>query len=131
MRSVKTGDLSLVHSKYLLQLKLYLYFWSKIKKTKNVRGQLVIINCTNFQRVFTEVGLDSPAMEQFLEDQLIKIVKKVGEQLRRKNERLNEVRSLTFPFPRMRKYQGQLIESIQSALLLGESLLISAPTGIG
>ena len=131
LRSVKTGDLSLVHSKYLLQLKLYLYFWSKIKKTKNVRGQLVIINCTNFQRVFTEVGLDSPAMEQFLEDQLIKIVKKVGEQLIRKNERLNEVRSLTFPFPRMRKYQGQLIESIQSALQLGESLLISAPTGIG
>ena len=131
LRAIKQGDLSLVFSTHLLQLKLYLYFWSKIEKTKNVRGRLVIINCTNLQSFCTEVELDILAMERFLEDQLVKIVKEVGEQLKRKNKRLSETRLLAFPFPRMRKYQDQLIKSIQSALELGQSLLISAPTGSG
>ena len=45
LRSVKTGDLSLVHSKYLLQLKLYLYFWSKIKNKLAIAQPKIIYNC--------------------------------------------------------------------------------------
>lgn len=131
-RSQPADDL-IVSNTYLLQLRLYIYLWSRIHGDDRVRGRLVIISCSDQHSSSIDVSGDPPVMKNFLETQIRKVLREVRRTLQKdKEEESNRrIRPLLFPFPQMRRHQEKMIEAIESALQSHQPLLVSAPTGIG
>ena len=126
---VEAGEESPVVPAHLLQLKVYVHLWMKTHAADDVRGRLVVISCSDRSSHCLEVESDPPAMDRFLEMRIREILARLQRSARREEAR--GLPPLRFPYPRMRKGQAELVESIEEALQSSRPLLVSAPTGIG
>ncbi|MYC82217.1 MAG: hypothetical protein F4X19_09020 [Acidobacteria bacterium] len=126
---VEAGEESPVVPAHLLQLKVYVHLWMKTHAADDVRGRLVVISCSDRSSHCLEVESDPPAMDRFLEMRIREILARLQPSARREEAR--GLPPLRFPYPRMRKGQAELVESIEEALQSSRPLLVSAPTGIG
>lgn len=127
---VEAGKESPVVPAHLLQLKVYVHLWMKTHAPDEVRGRLVVISCSDRSSHRLEVESDAPSMDRFLESRVREILAELQRGARREEE-ARGLPPLRFPYPRMRKGQAELAESIEEALQSGCPLLVSAPTGIG
>lgn len=126
---VEAGEEAPVVPAHLLQLKVYVHLWTKTHAADEVRGRLVVISCSDRSSHCLEVESDTPAMDRFLEIRIREILARLQRSARREEAR--GLPPLSFPYPRMRKGQAELVESIEEALQSSRPLLVSAPTGIG
>ncbi|MFN8007026.1 MAG: ATP-dependent DNA helicase [Terriglobia bacterium] len=117
--------------RYFLQLKLYLYFWSQLDVGAKVLGHLVVINADGQDLATWEVPLNAAEMQNFISDQLEKMILAAEAAEQRRAAITSQDANLAFPYPHMRPYQDSMIEAIETALQNQENLLVSAPTGIG
>ncbi|MEW5977694.1 MAG: ATP-dependent DNA helicase [Acidobacteriota bacterium] len=124
-------DPARVPFEYLLQLDLYLYLWSQIAETGQVRGCLVLLTPDGEGRGVLERPLRAEETAAFVHRQIRALI--TAEEVRhsRLDERLVWGERLSFPFPARRVHQDEMVQEIEAALAGGQNLLISASTGIG
>jgi DNA excision repair protein ERCC-2 len=120
-----------VQASYVLQLKIYLYLWMQLHPEITVSGRLILISCEPEGTVALPVSPDTASVEALIAERLQQIVNAEEEACQRRSVKEAKAEAVPFPFPHFRKYQDRMIEAISDALQNQQSLLVSAPTGIG
>jgi DNA excision repair protein ERCC-2 len=116
--------------RYRLQLQLYLYFvW--VSGVRNLEGVLTLISLVDGGRYGFTIDFDPTSIESLIRDTLRQVISewRAGE-LRAETKRQLAPR-VQFPFPEMRRYQSQMMERIEEALLERKNVMVCAPTGVG
>ena len=116
---------------YQYQLKLYSHFLQKQFPEAQIQSRLLYINLTDEKTHIVEIAYNSDEVQGYIERRLSHILGKliIEEELRRAKRKASE--KMIFPFPELRPYQTEMIQSVERALSEHTSLLISAPPGIG
>jgi DNA excision repair protein ERCC-2 len=113
------------------QVEIYLHLLAHARPDKPAFGKLVYLNLpTNKKRIF-EIPYDRAEVERSILDVAATLIER---EIRRAEERQQKIQmalQFSFPFPKMRLGQQDMIEAIQEALRAGSSLLLEAPTGLG
>ena len=119
------------HPYYAAQLKLYMYFLSRLYPEKEIRGVLTYFSLKNSQTKEIELKFKKEEFEEFF----ISLIKELVELEKREDEwrekRDLSIKDLAFPFKDLRKGQDELMRQVFSVIEKGEHLMIEAPTGIG
>lgn len=115
---------------YCLQLKTYGYFhWLEHKKIPDLTIHLV--SSRNGDTADFDLRLDLAKYEEWLDLRLKELVEEAKLAEKRIKRRNNAAKSFTFPFPKPRSGQVELIETIEEGMRENRPMLIQAPTGLG
>ncbi|MCH8842206.1 MAG: DEAD/DEAH box helicase, partial [SAR324 cluster bacterium] len=113
-----------------LQLVFYqlLYF---LERDLRPLGRLVYVGLTDGAREELYLEFDESTARRMLDLRLNAYLHRLEAWRKEAAEKQRQATGLTFPFPQRRPGQGEMVAAVEEALEAGESLLISAPTGIG
>lgn len=115
---------------YCLQLKTYGYIhWKKTGKLPQL--QLHLVSTRNGEAEDLALKLDLVQFEKWLQRRATELVEEIRQEEKRIKRRQKAAQNFEFPFAQPRRGQVELIESIQSGMLLNEPMLLQAPTGLG
>lgn len=115
---------------YRNQLRLYCYFLQQTGYA-DVKGVLVFINLLDRSQMTISINYDASETNAFLQQRLHYLLSRIRENQVRASSRMESGKKLEFPYSSMRTYQDEMVSDIGDALSNRESILISAPTGIG
>lgn len=116
---------------FLLQLKMYLFMHLRSCTDDQVRGQMLIVSLKNGREKPLEINYDDEVFSSYVDSRVKQLINEHKAQLRREVRRKNLSKALTFPFRNQRRFQEDLILSIQEIVENGGQALVQAPTGIG
>lgn len=115
---------------YCLQLKTYGYFyWLQNNKIPDLC--LHIVSSRNAESVDLTLKLDIPQYEEWLHRRLDELVEEVKLDEKRILRRQKAAKAFTFPFPKPRSGQIELIQTIEEGMQENRPMLLQAPTGLG
>lgn len=115
---------------YVLQLKTYGYIhWLKHKEIPDL--SLHLVSSRNGDTMDFDVRLDLGSYEAWLDVRLKELVEEAKLAEKRIKRRVKASGSFTFPFPKPRSGQVELIETIEEGMKENRPMLIQAPTGLG
>lgn len=118
------------YANYCRQLNIYCYLLEQMGLTP-VQGFLVFVNLVDQNKKPIEIAYNSETTTQFIYRRLDLILQQVRQMRADSERKQSSANNLRFPFPQMRNFQDEMIDDIDGALLSAQSVLISAPTGIG
>ncbi len=122
---------------YRLQLELYvLIFGASIGASSEaalpVSGRLILRNLAgDGSQAAVDLSPDLPGLRIWMEGRLDLVIDRLEAEEAAREVRRAAAGRIAFPFPRLRRHQGELIEEVRTALERGEQLLACAPTGVG
>ncbi|MRR55900.1 MAG: ATP-dependent DNA helicase [Deltaproteobacteria bacterium] len=115
---------------YGLQLLSYGYFhWREHQVSPALSFHLVSSRSGEAENL--DISLDLPLYEQWLESRLDELVIEAKQAVKRAARRRKIAAGFTFPFPKPRPGQIELMQEIEQGMAEGKPLLIQAPTGLG
>ncbi len=115
---------------YILQLQYYIWLLEK-KTGKEVKGLLVFIPIAAGSIEKTEVDFDETAVLNHFRKRIESIIEEATLRHEWQIEQRRFAEKLEFPFTSKRKYQQEMMDETETALLRGQDLMVSAPTGVG
>jgi DNA excision repair protein ERCC-2 len=125
---LKAGPISRA---YLLQLKIYLYFWLNDHPDTPASGHLIYIDPEGKVLAKHEVQPEVDQTRALVEEALTRLIAGHEAALAVRSIKQLQSAGLGFPFPQMRRHQDRMIELVEETLREGGQALIAAPTGIG
>jgi len=114
----------------VLQLQVYLYLLAA-QTGKETTGYLVIVGIDQHSTERVEVDFDAERIKGLIVGRTRGLLAEHRKRKERQAQQKRTAEGLAFPFPEMRKYQDEMIETIEESLERRKNLLISAPTGVG
>ncbi|WP_058532940.1 ATP-dependent DNA helicase [Legionella saoudiensis] len=115
---------------YWLQLQIYGYIhWLKTKAIPKLN--LVIVSLRNKKTYPLVLEFNQDAFEAWLNRRLEELVLEIKESKKRIKHRKHHCSQLSFPFPKPRPHQKELMEFVESSMKHKRPMLIQAPTGLG
>jgi DNA excision repair protein ERCC-2 len=115
---------------YLLQLRTYGYMhWLQNNYKPDLT--LLLVSSRNNETFEMKIPLDVFSYENWLKRRLEELVIEAAAAEKRSARRKKASGSLVFPFPKPRKGQIDLIETIEQGLKEKQVMLLQAPTGLG
>jgi DNA excision repair protein ERCC-2 len=116
---------------FRLQLRLYALCLARARPGVTVRCRLVLTSVIDGSRRELEVAFDPDRTERRLVARVRAVIRAARRSAERARVRAEAARGLTFPFPRPRPGQNELMAVITDGLEAGRPVLATAPTGIG
>ncbi|MBI2213946.1 MAG: DEAD/DEAH box helicase family protein [Acidobacteria bacterium] len=118
---------------YLYQLHLYAWFLSRREEYAShaFAPQLVLIDLVSGEAKTIESPFDAHAVEETFRNSLEALVGRLESERALRMAKSAWAESIEFPHDRMRPFQVEMIAAVERAVREGETLLVSAPTGIG
>ena len=116
--------------KFKLQVQTYAYLLAK-KYSIPIKCRLLLVSLINRDEIAVEVTFCQDQFEDFFEERLKQVI--LAEMHRQKNigRRKQNGKKMNFPFEPRRKYQTELIETVEDGVGNNSQMLLQAPTGIG
>ncbi|MEO6488173.1 MAG: ATP-dependent DNA helicase, partial [Thermoanaerobaculia bacterium] len=119
--------------RHLYQLLLYALFLSRLPDYSGFEfaPQLVLIDLVSGDTKIVDTEFDHESVTETLHDSLERLVEKIetAQALRAAKRAFAE--ALAFPYDNVRPYQQDMVDAVAHAVRERESLLVSAPTGVG
>ncbi len=118
---------------FLYQLHLYAWFLSRREEhaTLSFAPQLVLIDLVTGEAKTIESPFDGDAVAETFRASVEALVRRLESERALRMAKSAWAESIEFPHERMRPFQQEMISSVERAVREGETLLISAPTGVG
>ena len=116
--------------RYYTQLRLYLYFLEE-QGLKEIQGRLILISLIDQGISTMPLEFEGGEVQSTIETKVREIIRIHEEEMKRDNLRKEAAGRVEFPFLKLRRYQGEMMESVEKALEEKQNLLLEAPTGIG
>jgi DNA excision repair protein ERCC-2 len=115
---------------YRTQVQYYMWLLSG-QLGRKVSGRIVFIGIADGGIHTEDVRLNKATLARHLRNRIAGIIE--DEQLRHewRAKQQEFAQRLKFPFPVKRRYQQEMMDDVESALLKGNDIMISAPTGVG
>ncbi|HEX8155688.1 MAG TPA: ATP-dependent DNA helicase [Thermoanaerobaculia bacterium] len=119
--------------RHLFQLLLYSLFLSAQPDFDGFEfaPQLVLIDLVSGETKLIDTEFDRAKVAETLQGSLRKLIEDVEAERSLRIAKRAFAETLQFPYDRMRPYQQEMISAVARAIYQSESLLVSAPTGIG
>ncbi|NQT82559.1 DEAD/DEAH box helicase family protein, partial [bacterium] len=114
----------------ILQLQVYVFILTS-QKEKEVAGYLVFVGLEDELTERVEVDFALDRVERFIVGRVRGLLAEHKKKRQRHLQQKKTAEGLAFPFPEMRKYQDEMIETVGESLSHRKNLLISAPAGVG
>ena len=115
---------------HILQLQFYIWLLG-LETGREVSGGLVFIGIVEGNVEKLDVAFDEDLVLKRFYDRVEGIIEdaRLKREWRRKQKEF--ANKLEFPFPSKRRYQQEMMDEVEAALLRGGDIMISAPTGVG
>ncbi|HEX7154554.1 MAG TPA: ATP-dependent DNA helicase [Thermoanaerobaculia bacterium] len=119
--------------RHLYQLLLYAYFLSSQPELDGFefRPQLVLIDLVTNDTKIVDSEFDRRSVRETLNASLAKLIDTIETEHALRVAKRAYAETIEFPYGEMRPFQSEMVSSVARAIWQRESLLISAPTGIG
>ena len=119
--------------RHLFQLMLYAYFISLQGEYDDCRlkPQLVLIDLAGERTQVVEAPYDRADVEKAFLDAVEHRVRGLEDERAMRLAKRAAAEEMAFPFPQPRPFQKDMVDAVERAVREGETLLVSAPTGIG
>jgi len=119
--------------RHLYQLMLYAYFLSQEEKYQSFsfRPQLVLIDLISNRPQVVDAEFNVEDIASAFEASVDSLVARLEEEAALRAAKRAWAAELRFPFPEMRPYQKEMVDSVARTVREREALLVSAPTGVG
>ncbi len=114
----------------IYQLQIYMFLLAG-QTGKQISGYLVFVGLDDGSTEKVEVDSDAERVERLIVGRIRGLLAEHRKVKQRQAQQKRTAEGLAFPFPEMRKYQDEMIQTIEESLARRKNLLISAPTGIG
>jgi len=126
MERIKVGDFETS----ILQLQLYVFLLTN-ETGKEAHGYLIFVRLQDGSREKVEIDGDLERVQSLIVSRIRGFLAEHKKRKMRQAQQKRTAEGLVFPFSEMRKYQDEMMETVQESLELRRSALISAPAGIG
>ncbi len=119
--------------RHLFQLMLYAYFLSLQPEYEeySFEPQLVLIDILTFSQEIIPAPLNHDDIASAFDGAVFRLVEETDTALALRGAKQAFADTMQFPFERMRPFQNEMVESVTRSIRQRETLLVSAPTGIG
>jgi DNA excision repair protein ERCC-2 len=119
--------------RHLYQLMLYALFVSRKPEYQGftIQPQLVLIDIVGGEVRLVEAPFETADATTALDNSIQSLLETLESDLALRAAKRSFADLLPFPHPEMRPYQKEMIDSVSRAVRQKETLLISAPTGVG
>ncbi|MGA7617135.1 MAG: ATP-dependent DNA helicase [Thermoanaerobaculia bacterium] len=119
--------------RHLYQLMLYALFLSRMPDYEgfSIEPQLVLIDLVGGDTEIVEAPFDQENVAATFESSLRELVARTSAERTLQIAKRQFADGLQFPFTALRPYQKEMIDAVGSAVAERETLLVSAPTGVG
>jgi DNA excision repair protein ERCC-2 len=119
--------------RHLYQLLLYAYFLSSRPEYDGFEfaPQLVLIDLVSGETRLVDADFDRDRVSVTLEESLIRLVEEIETAAALRAAKKAFAENVPFPYERMRRFQQEMIDAVGRAVRERETLLVSAPTGVG
>lgn len=119
--------------RHLYQLMLYSYFLSHQEKYAgfSFRPQLVLIDLISNRPRVVDTEFERETVASAFEASVEQLVFRIESDAALRAAKRSFAAGLKFPFPDMRPYQKEMVDSVSRTVRQREALMVSAPTGVG
>ncbi len=114
----------------VLQLQVYMFLLTS-QNAKEVSGYLVFVGLDDASTERVEVDFDPDGIRRLIVGRIHGLLAEHKKRKQWQAQQKKTAQGLIFPFPEMRKYQDEMIETVEESLSRRKNLLISAPAGVG
>jgi DNA excision repair protein ERCC-2 len=119
--------------RHLFQLMLYAYFLSHDPKYAGCEflPQLVLIDVVSGSTRTVDAPFERDDVESAFEASALRLIESIEVEAALRAAKRAAADELAFPHDRLRPFQQQMIDAVEQAVSHRETLLVSAPTGVG
>ena len=119
--------------RHLYQLLLYALFLSRLPDYASFEyaPQLVLIDLVSGDTKIVDTEFDAASVTETLHDSLERLIEKIETAQALRAAKRGFAETMAFPYDRVRPFQQEMVDAVAHAVRERESLLVSAPTGVG
>lgn len=131
---VEDEDLITKYPNHLAQAKFYgymLYEMGKKDRKEPIAVTVLYVHKHSLKTIKVTDTYTYSTLQSFFFDTLRQYIEFQRMILRFKEQKMESIQKMAFPFPSCRNGQDQLIQAVQEKIELRENLFVNAPTGIG